>query len=458
MNTSDGYSLIDKADSASYTPGSAGFNHDATDETADSTTPDVMYCLVATATYTDNIANPEDNENTENLDESKDMAHGITKRPVQADDPANAAPKFNDDQDPSTPGKQAVAERSVAENAKDERVGDPVVAEDGDLLLYSISDTANFTVDNDGQIMTKMELDYEALPEDAKYHMVTLTAVDPSGASDTIMVKITVTDENDDATITGVETFSYAEDRTDLEVATFSASDPDADADDPEWDLSGPDADDFEISDDGVLSFKKQPNYESPTDRDDDNDEDTAVSGDQGAGDNVYKVTVEALGGDLDVAVTVTNVNEAGSVSFSRLQAQETRSLVASYKDDDAPLGNSTWQWSRGSSAAGPFEPIDGATSSDRTPNADDLGNWLRATVSYTDSYGAQTASNEIGPVVGETLANSAPSFSGQDEDDDTAGAQVTRSAEREREGQSWGADNGNGRRRRPEEVLAWRG
>ena len=222
--------------------------------------------------------------------------------------------------------------------------------------------------------------------------------------------------------------YNYAEDRTDLEVATFSASDPDADADDPEWDLSGPDADDFEISDDGVLSFKKQPNYESPTDRDDDNDEDTAVSGDQGAGDNVYKVTVEALGGDLDVAVTVTNVNEAGSVSFSRLQAQETRSLVASYKDDDAPLGNSTWQWSRGSSAAGPFEPIDGATSSDRTPNADDLGNWLRATVSYTDSYGAQTASNEIGPVVGETLANAAPSFSGQDEDDDTAGAQVTRS------------------------------
>ena len=130
------------------------------------------------------------------------MAHGITERPVQIDDPANAAPKFDDDQDPSTPGKQAVAERSVMENAKDAKVGDPVVADDTDLLMYAVSDTVNFDVGNDGQITTKVELDYEALPDDAKYHMVELTATDPSGAVDTIMVKITVTDENDDAVIT----------------------------------------------------------------------------------------------------------------------------------------------------------------------------------------------------------------------------------------------------------------
>ena len=48
------------------------------------------------------------------------------------------------------------------------------------------------------------------------------------------------------------------------------------------------------ISDGGVLTFKdKSPNFESPTDA----DEDTAASGDQGKGDNVYKVTVEASGG-----------------------------------------------------------------------------------------------------------------------------------------------------------------
>ena len=40
-------------------------------------------------------------------------------------------------------------------------VGDAVVATDTDLLMYSISDTTNFSVDNEGQISTKVKLDYE---------------------------------------------------------------------------------------------------------------------------------------------------------------------------------------------------------------------------------------------------------------------------------------------------------
>ena len=55
---------------------------------------------------------------------------------------------------------------------------------------------------NTGQLKTKAKLDYEALPEDAKYYMVMVTATDPSGANDSIMVTINVTDENDGATIT----------------------------------------------------------------------------------------------------------------------------------------------------------------------------------------------------------------------------------------------------------------
>ena len=47
------------------------------------------------------------------------------------------------DQDPNTPGDQAVAEREVAENMET-TVGDPVKAVDGDLLMYS--------VDPDGQL------------------------------------------------------------------------------------------------------------------------------------------------------------------------------------------------------------------------------------------------------------------------------------------------------------------
>ena len=404
---------ISGATSPIYTPGSDTFDHDSDDETAE-----VGYCLRATATYTDNIANPDDDDTTAEVDESKDTMSNTPTRAVQRDDPANTAPDFNDDQDPNTPGKQPVAERSVKENAKGEKVGEPVVAEDSDLLMYAVDDTDNFKVDNSGQITTAVKLDYEALPDDAKYYMVMLTATDPSGAIDTVMVKITVTDEDDPAAITGVKTISYNEDRKDA-VATFSASDPDADADDIEWSLKGVDADDFEIEG-GVLTFKKQPNYEGATDRDE--DPDTSVA--EGAGDNKYQITVVASGGEQAVEVEVVNVNEDGKVTFTQLQAQATRDLMAKFSDDDGK-DDPTWQWSLGASAEGPFTAIDGATSADREPSEDDIGMWLQATVSYTDSFGATSASGEIGPVVGETLANAAPSFSALDDDDDEGGVQI---------------------------------
>ena len=131
-----------------------------------------------------------------------------------------------------------------------------------------------------------------------------------------------------------------------------------------------------------------------------------------------------ASGGEQDVVVTVTNKNEPGSVTFTQLQAQATRPLMAEYDDDDKPK-DPTWQWSLGSSADGPWTEISGATSADRAPSEDDIGSWLQATVSYTDSFGAMSASGAIGPVVDETLSNAPPSFSGLDDDDDTTGVQI---------------------------------
>ena len=88
---------------------------------------------------------------------------------------------------------------------------------------YTISgdDAGSFTVGRkDGQLKTKVMLDYEALPEDAKYHMVMVTATDPSGAIDSIMVMIEVTDEDDPPTISlgPVENTAPA---FDAETATF---------------------------------------------------------------------------------------------------------------------------------------------------------------------------------------------------------------------------------------------
>ena len=96
--------------------------------------------------------------------------------------------------------------------------------------------------------------------------------------------------------------------------------------------MSGPDAKRFEISSDGALSFKKSPNYESPTDV---------------GGDNVYNVTVNRSGGSLDVAITVTNVDEAGSVSLDDLQPQSGASVSATLKDPDGDPSETAWQWSK---------------------------------------------------------------------------------------------------------------
>ena len=126
------------------------------------------------------------------------------------------------------------------------------------------------------------------------------------------------------------EMFTYPENGTDP-VATFSATDADGDA--IVWDLAGDDEGAFEISTDGVLTFKDSPNFESPTD-------DRA--------DNVYKVTVTASDGTIDVYVTVTNVDEPGKPTLTKPQPQVGRGLEAEGPEDpDVPITDVRWQWAR---------------------------------------------------------------------------------------------------------------
>ncbi len=340
---------------------------------------------------------------------------------VQASNPANTAPKFPD-QDLGTPGDQSdVAMRSVAENQdKGTKVGEPIPADDADrgdpagnmeLLTYTIDDTDNFSVNQkDGQISTAVKLDFET----QSMYTVMLTATDPSGATDTITVMISVTDEDDPARITADAAYDYAEDREDA-VATFTATDPDADAGAIEWSLSGVDAEFFDISDDGELTWVDQPDFETPKDMDE--VDDSVEAGPQGEGDNVYQVTVVASGGEIDVSVTVTDVDEPGKVTIDQPQPQATRSLEADGPGDpDGGVDEISWQWSRSESAGGPWTDISGATSAKRTPTTDDIAHYLRATVTYVDVHGDQSESAvTANPVEARTLANAAPEF---DEDE----------------------------------------
>ena len=175
-------------------------------------------------------------------------------------------------------------------------------------MTYSLggTDAASFDiVQADGQITVKTatKLDLEAKAT----YMVTVTATDPGGLSDSVDVTIMVTNvdeapmiERGGLAISGMSSISYAENGTDA-VAEYTLAGPMKD--NARWSLEGDDASDFTLMN-GTLKFKRSPNYEMHMDSDT---------------DNVYMVTVKAMDGTYTamkpVTVTVTNVDEIGTLS-----------------------------------------------------------------------------------------------------------------------------------------------
>ena len=169
-------------------------------------------------------------------------------------------------------------------------------------LTYTLSgtDAASFLIDRtDGTVNNKAELDYET----KNSYMVTVTATDSDGLSASIDVTITVTDVDEapeiivgGLAISGPSSASYAENGTEP-VATYTLAGPKSDS--GRWTLlSGDDGTDFRISNSGVLTFVRTPDFENPADAD---------------MDNVYRVTLTARDSEpntatRDVVVTVTNV------------------------------------------------------------------------------------------------------------------------------------------------------
>ena len=76
------------------------------------------------------------------------------------------------------------------------------------------------------------------------------------------------------------------------------------------------------------------------------------------------------------------------------------------------------WQWDRSADGETAWEVIDGATSASRSPNPVDVGNYLRASVTYTDMFGEGKTASVVtaNAVEGRTVANASPSFKDQDE------------------------------------------
>ena len=176
----------------------------------------------------------------------------------------------------------------------------------------------------------------------------------------------------------GPPSVSYPENGT-SSVSTYTASDQDGDP--VSWSLPNTthavDRSDFTVTSGGVLSFNSSPDYESPHDSN---------------GDNEYRVTVRASDGagavDRNVTVTVTNLDEKGSVRLSSVSPRVNSVVSATLSDPDGGVSSPVWQWQRSSDGVA-WERISGApTGGSYTPSNTDVGQRLRVSVTYADTHG----------------------------------------------------------------------
>ena len=107
---------------------------------------------------------------------------------------------------------------------------------------------------------------------------------------------------------------------------------------------------------------------------------------------SVYQVTVRVNDGEnssvvVDVDITVTNLDETGTIALSSQQAKVGTALTAEVSDPDGSVTGVTWQWASSPDLVN-WQNIAGATSTTYTPVAQDMDRFLRVTVSYADGEG----------------------------------------------------------------------
>ncbi|MCE2457596.1 MAG: cadherin repeat domain-containing protein [Dehalococcoidia bacterium] len=194
--------------------------------------------------------------------------------------------------------------------------------------IYSLKgdDAADFTISASTGLLS---INKKLLFAETPYSVIVgiRDGVDPTGTTttsteddDTIKVTINVFRG---PVVTGTSSIDYTENGTG-DVAQYSATNPGNDT--IVWSLQGDDADDFVIHENnGTLLFGAPPDYEDATDSN---------------SDNVYNVAVVAsdgsVEGELDVTVTVTNVNEKPEFT----EGSSTSRNVDEGDQADRPVGN----------------------------------------------------------------------------------------------------------------------
>ena len=108
---------------------------------------------------------------------------------------------------------------------------------------------------------------------------------------------------------------------------------------------------------------------------------------------NTYTVEVTATDPSgaaamITVTITVTNLDEAGTVTLSSDEPTVGDELTATISNPDGDITDVTWQWAK-SADMDSWMDISGATSMSYTPTSIDVGYYLRATSTYSDARGS---------------------------------------------------------------------
>ena len=111
----------------------------------------------------------------------------------------------------------------------------------------------------------------------------------------------------------------------------------------------------------------------------------------------------------ITVTVTINNVDEPGTVSFSTGAPEIDSVVTASLSDPDRVAPGVTWQWSRRMGTSGPFSDIARADDESYTPTASDAEHFLRATATYDDEEGPNKSADRVVPNAVEAVAPVAP-------------------------------------------------
>ena len=214
----------------------------------------------------------------------------------------NEAPVISGDDTLSYPENTAVARVLDRYSAADPERGQ---------ITWSLSgtDPGAFRIDQSGNLYFAAPPDLDATGTKSVYE-ISVEATDDGTLGDrtpstrgamtgTFDVTVTVTPIDEPPVITGTTILDKWQENDTSPIHTYIAVDPEGNT--PiTWTLDGTDRGDFNISQDGELTFRNTPNYESPADSNRNNE---------------YLVTVRASDGQytgmLNVTVTVRDVNEA---------------------------------------------------------------------------------------------------------------------------------------------------